>query len=205
MNPTVQGNQGSRIAGRQAIPLPPQKRTLRTFFRRKRRALSAIDQRRHAEAVAHAAIGHLAATDTVAAYYAHDGEVDLAPLAEMCWQRGIEVALPVLAGPHMAFAAYCRDTVLRHGRHGIQEPASTQPALEPNVVLAPLVAFDAAGNRLGMGGGHYDRYLAAHPTALRVGVAHECQQANVLPNDSGDVRLGVVVTERGWRAVRREP
>ena len=147
---------------------------------------------------------HVAARDVVAAYYARDGEVDLAPLIEMCWQRGIAVALPVLAGRGMTFAGYGCDTTLRNNRYGILEPDPTleQPAaLEPNVVLVPLVAFDDNGNRLGMGGGYYDRYLTAHPAALRVGVAHECQRADVLPTDSRDARLAAVVTEIGWRAL----
>ena len=150
--------------------------------------------------MAHSVVEHLAATDIVAAYYARDGEVALAPLIEMCWQRGIVVALPVLAGEEMTFAGYGRDTALRNNRYGIPEPALAQPAPEPTVVLAPLVAFDDTGNRLGMGGGYYDRYLAAHPTALRVGVAHECQRTDGLPTDSRDARLAAVVTERGWLA-----
>ena len=182
--------------------MPPRKRTLRAFYRRKRRALCAIVQREHAEAVAHSAIEHLAAMHTVAAYFAQDGEVDLAPLIEMCWQRGIAVAVPVLAGPEMAFASYCRHTTLRPNRYGIPEPCPAMPTLEPNVVLAPLVAFDDAGNRLGMGGGYYDRYFATHPAALRVGVAHDCQRAEALPTDCWDARLAALVTERGWRATR---
>lgn len=149
--------------------------------------------------MAHAAIEHLATADTVAAYHAQDGEVDLAPLIDVCWQRGIVVALPVLAGRRMAFAGYRPNTALRNNRYGIPEPCQTQPLLEPTVVLAPLVAFDVAGNRLGMGGGYYDRYLADHPAALRVGIAHECQRADALPSSSRDVRLAAVVTETGWR------
>ena len=126
-----------------------------------------MPSRRHAEAVAYAAIEHLAAADTVAAYCAQDGEVDLAPLIDVCWQRGIAVALPVLSGRRMAFAGYRPDTALRNNRYGILEPVSAQPLLEPTVVLAPLVAFDDAGNRLGMGGGYYDRYLARSPRLAR--------------------------------------
>ena len=189
-------------------PLSQPSSALRTFYRRKRRALRTVTQRCHAEAVAHAVVGHLAATDIVAAYYARDGEVDLAPLIEMCWQRRIVVALPVLAGKRMAFAAYRSETTLRDNRYGIPEPVaapcggedSGEP-LEPNVVLAPLVAFDDAGNRLGMGGGYYDRYFAAYPAALRVGVAHECQRAQRLPTNPWDVPLAALTTEKGWRNI----
>ena len=173
---------------------------LRTFYRRQRRALCADTQRRHAEAVAGTVVERLAATDIVAAYCACDGEVDLAPLIERCWQRGIVIALPVLAGKRMAFAAYRSETPLCDNRYGIPEPVAAEP-LEPNVVLAPLVAFDDAGNRLGMGGGYYDRYFAAHPAALRIGVAHECQRAQRLPTNPWDVPLAALATEQGWRNI----
>lgn len=167
--------------------------------------MCAAAHRRHADAVASAIAARLAPTDVVAAYYARDGEVDLAPLMERCWQRRIVVALPVLVGRRMAFAAYRSDTVLRRNRHGIPEPVAARrgarSALEPNIVLAPLVAFDADGNRLGMGGGYYDRYFATHPQALRVGVAHECQRAQALPADAWDQRLAALVTETGWQDV----
>ena len=195
------------------MPAPsPQSRTaLRSAYRSKRRSLSAACQHRHAVAVAHAVVERLAATDVVAAYYARDGEVNLALLIQMCWQRGIPVALPVLLGRRMAFAAYDRATTLHTGRYDIPTPAAATPdgesaakappMLQPNVVLTPLVAFDDNGNRLGMGGGYYDRYFAAHPAVLRVGIAHECQRAPQLLPQSWDVPLAALVTERGWRTV----
>ena len=113
-------------------------------------------------------------------------------------EHGVAFAVPVLACGTMRFAAYRADEALRQGRHGLCEPAN--PALlRPALVLAPLVAFDARGNRLGMGGGHYDRYFAEHPRAERIGVAHECQRTAELPVDPWDVRLDAVVTEQGWQ------
>ena len=67
----------------------------------------------------------------------------------------------------------------------------------PSVVLAPLVAFDEHGTRLGMGGGYYDRYFDAVPIQERVGIAHECQRVVELPRTPRDVRLTAVVTENG--------
>ena len=188
------------------MPAPQARTALRNTYRGKRRSLSPLCQSRHAVAVAHAAAEHLATTDTVAAYYARDGEVNLAPLMEMCWRRGIRVALPVVVGRRMTFAAYDCTTTLRAGPYGIPTPAAAHAGeaaatLQPNVVLAPLVAFDDDGNRLGMGGGYYDRYFAAHPEALRVGVAHECQRAPQLPTLPTDVPLSALVTEKGWRTV----
>lgn len=176
-----------------------QKRSLRQIFRAARRALSEDSQRCHALAVANEVATRLANDETVAGYLARDGEVDLSSLFERCWQREIVVAVPVLQGPEMRFARYRRDESLRPNQFGIAEPAD--PAfVTPNVVLAPLVAFDRRGRRLGMGGGYYDRYFAATPTPVRIGIAHECQRASELPATASDVPLTAVVTENGWQS-----
>ena len=175
------------------------KQSLRQVYRAARRALSDDCQRRHSLAVANEASEHLADDATVAVYLARDGEVDLGTLIERCWERGIVIAVPVLDGRRMSFGLYRRNESLRANRFGIDEPV--QPEFTtPDVVLAPLVAFDEQGRRLGMGGGYYDRYFTATPTALHVGVAHECQRAPALPATPGDVPLTAVVTENGWQS-----
>ncbi|MCY3623084.1 MAG: 5-formyltetrahydrofolate cyclo-ligase [Gammaproteobacteria bacterium] len=80
-----------------------------------------------------------------------------------------------------------------------EEPAQPE-FVTPTIVLAPLVAFDGRGHRLGMGGGYYDRFFAATPDAARIGIAHECQRVSTLPATSSDVSLTAVVTENGWQA-----
>lgn len=177
----------------------PSKATFRRWYRRKRRTLSAEQQRCHAEAVARALWAHIRPADIVAVYIRMDGEIDLAPLVARCRRRGVAVAAPTLADGNLRFAAYAADEPMRRGRYGMLEPANAAP-VRPALVLTPLVAFDERGNRLGMGGGHYDRYFAEHPKARRVGVAHECQLAPALPVDPWDVPLTAVVTEQGWRA-----
>ena len=136
--------------------------------------------------------------DTVGVYLARDGELDLAPLIETCWRRGIVVAVPVIDGGDLRFAAYRPDEAMRPNRFGIPEPAAPDWCA-PTLILTPLVAFDDAGRRLGMGGGYYDRYLTARPDAQRVGVAHECQRVAEVPATERDVRMTAVVTESGWQ------
>ena len=155
-------------------------------------------QRRHAHAIAQHVLPRIGVSDVVAVYMAQDGEVDMQGVIESCWNRGIAVALPVLQGRTMFFAAYRRGAALQANRVGIREPASAEP-LAPTVVLAPLVAFDDEGRRLGMGGGFYDRYFAAHPEAHRFGIAHDCQRAASLPVGEADIPLAAVATETGWR------
>ena len=139
-------------------------------------------------------------------YLRQDGELDLAPVIAQGRERGVAFAAPVLAGGALRFAAYRADEPLRRGRYGLLEPAKPLP-MRPTLVLVPVVAFDARGNRLGMGGGHYDRYFALHPQVQRIGVAHECQRAGELPVDAWDVRLDAVVTEQGlqWFDNRKRP
>jgi 5-formyltetrahydrofolate cyclo-ligase len=78
---------------------------------------------------------------------------------------------------------------------GGTQPPDTAPIVKPDLILVPLVAFDTQLNRLGQGGGHYDRYLANHSKALRVGVAWEAQRTPVLPVRLWDVPLHAVITE----------
>ena len=175
------------------------KRHLRNFYRAARRAVPLESQHRHAIAIATEVLARLPDDATMAAYLARDGEVDLKTVIERCWERGIAVAVPVLREGDMAFAAYRQDEPMRLNRFGIPEPARPE-FLTPSIVLAPLVAFDDQGRRLGMGGGYYDRYFAATATPMRVGIAHECQRAPALPAKPWDVPLTDVVTENGWQA-----
>ena len=186
-----------------AVLAVAEKKQLRALYRSKRRALSAAEQKRHAEAIAATILPALAPCDTVAVYLVRDGEVDLSPLVAGCRRRGVALALPVLTAG-LEFAAYEPDAPLRANRYGIGEPAALV-IVRPTLVLAPLVAFDSRGNRLGMGGGYYDRYFQSHPQARRVGVAHECQRAEALPVAPGDAPLSAVVTETGWHGCRRPP
>ena len=139
---------------------------------------------------------------TVAAFMATRGEVSL-----QTWfakvPETLQLALPVVAGNRgeMSFHAFDPHQAERliANRYGILEPPEDAPLVTNfEVMLTPLVAYDAHGNRLGMGGGYYDRYLAsATPKPYLLGVAFACQQADALPAEEWDMRLDAVVTENG--------
>ena len=103
----------------------------------------------------------------------------------------------------MQFLRYHGEANLALGSHGILAPVANQDQVsEPrsfDLILLPLLAFDAQGHRLGQGGGYYDRYLqtlaAAKP--LRVGIAFHFQAVDYLPAEHFDEKLHAVVTERG--------
>lgn len=174
------------------------KAELRRVHRVRRRALTARQQQDHARAVAQFAFAHIAPGDVVGLYIADDGEVDLLPLAQRCWRATITTCIPVVRGESMHFATWEENTELIPGPFAIAEPRTGEPRA-PDIVFAPVVAFDERGTRLGRGGGFYDRFLADGGYRV-VGVAHECQYAEALPKDEHDVRLDAVVTERGWHA-----
>lgn len=178
--------------------LATSKQSLRRAARAIRRALTPAEQTRHATAVARTIAARLDGRDTVAVYLARDGELSLEPLIGLCWRRGIALAVPVINGRDLRFATYRENEPMRCNRFGIPEPVAPAWA-EPSIVLAPLVAFDDRGRRLGMGGGYYDRYFATRAALRRVGVAHECQRTSEVPATASDIALGEIVTECGWR------
>ena len=84
---------------------------------------------------------------------------------------------------------------------GVPAPLPLAEAITPDLIVTPLLAFDAHGGRLGQGGGYYDRTFAALPGAIRVGFAYAGQELENLPAEPHDIRLHGVLTERGYRAV----
>ena len=143
---------------------------------------------------------------SLALYLPIGGELDCTPLAAQAWRRGRTTFLPVLSGKTLRFAPFGADSQLQRNRFGILEPASSVrhwvSARQLDVIVAPLVAFDEHANRLGMGGGYYDRTLAflMQRSSRRrphfVALAFEIQKIATLPADAWDVRLDAVVTEK---------
>ena len=141
----------------------------------------------------------------LAAYFAVNGEIDLAPLIEQALDAGKQVYLPNLDRESLRFSPYFREQKMRINRYRLPEPdVGDDEMLEPrelDLVLAPLVAFDAARNRVGMGGGFYDRSFAFRKNPgcdrpLLIGVAHEMQRIDALVPAPWDVRLDMVVTDQ---------
>ncbi len=141
-------------------------------------------------------------------YLANDGELDPAPIAANARAAGKRLYLPVLrpfSHPALWFCDYPAQALLRPNRLGIPEPdIRRHPPVAPwalDLLLLPLVGFDADGHRLGMGGGFYDRTLAylrqrrQWRRPLLIGLAHECQEVERLPERPWDVPLNGVLTE----------
>jgi len=183
---------------------------LRRHMRGLRAALAPAARHAAARAAAEiaAALPAFRAARRIAVYVAIEGELDPEPLVTLARHLGKEVFLPVLPPGNntpLTFLPYLAGAELRPNRFRIPEPApSAGAALAPvelDLVFAPLVAFDARGQRLGMGGGYYDRSFAflkgaRRPHPVLMGYAYETQKVAELPAESWDVPLAGVVTEQ---------
>jgi 5-formyltetrahydrofolate cyclo-ligase len=139
---------------------------------------------------------------TVSAYIPVGSEADPAPLARAALAAGCRIALPHVttrAAP-MRFLSWDPAADLHPGPFGLRQPHAESPALVPDIILTPLLAFDAKLDRLGQGAGYYDRAFAAYPEAYRIGVAWSVQQVDTLPTDAWDMPLHAIITECGWIA-----
>jgi len=128
-------------------------------------------------------------------------EVDCTPLAAALVAGGWRAVMPVVTVPAapMRFRAWWPDAPMTHDPHGIPVP-DTALRDPPEVLLLPLVAFDAAGYRLGYGGGYFDRTLATcSPRPFAVGVGYDCCAVDSIRPEPHDVPLDAIVTESGAR------
>jgi len=139
----------------------------------------------------------------IAIYLSMNEELDTSPIVDLAQSQGKSLFLPVISNKTMQFAKWERDQPLESGPFGIKQPLPPANSCKPNaldLILLPLVAFDRAGNRLGMGAGYYDRYLAdigQQPgQPFLMGIAHSVQEVEELPVDPWDVALDGVITEQ---------
>src|SRR5258706_13668710 len=187
--------------------------TERTLLRREllagRASLSPGFRQRAAQLIARrvAATSWLHAAAAIALYVSIGAELDTRPLRRLARRRGCRIFLPRISNYRRRQMRLCADTggPLRANRYGICEPppAISVSAATLDVIFVPVVGFDDQGNRLGMGAGYYDRYLAGRRPLL-VGLAYERSHVTALPMLPHDVRLDAVVTESGIHRYPRE-
>lgn len=183
---------------------------IRKTIRRQRRAMSSGQRHAAAQQLARRAKAwrRFLTSQRIAFYLPNDGEMDLRPLMDLAQRMGKECYLPVISStPHnrLWFAPYREGQPLKANIFGIPEPAAGKfeglSARCMDLLLMPLVAFDPSGNRLGMGGGFYDRTLAflGHRNSWQrpylAGVAYEIQRVEALPVQEWDIPLQAVITD----------
>ncbi|MBG6244596.1 5-formyltetrahydrofolate cyclo-ligase [Candidatus Symbiopectobacterium sp. 'North America'] len=188
-----------------------QRQAMRDCVRQLRRALTQEQQTRFAQQIAERALEQpeVQQAQRIALFLSFDGELDTQPLIARLWQQGKAVYLPVLhsfSPGHLLFLHYDAQTLLVKNRLKIFEPRldvrRVLPLIQLDVLFTPLVAFDAQGQRLGMGGGFYDRTLQRWQQRgpYPIGLAHDCQQVDAIPNEAWDIPLPAILTpSRRWQ------
>ena len=138
----------------------------------------------------------------VALYWPVRGEISPLIVAQHLHVKGLALCLPVVIAPDEAlrFRAWAPGDVLHKGRYGIDAPSQKAPFVTPQTLLVPLLAFDREGNRLGTGGGYYDRTLEKlrqqNPETKAYGFAFAMQETALLPMQLHDQTLDGIITEK---------
>lgn len=185
------------------------RQALRKVFKQKRLAQSPAEQQQSAQQLVerykeNTLFRH---AQHVALYLSFNGEINTRPLIDYLWSIHCQVYVPVLhpfCKGHLLFQVLTPDTVMLKNHYGIEEPKlniqGVCPIAKLDLIFTPLLAFDLTGNRLGMGGGFYDRTLAqlnkmgaSSPTTV-VGLAHEVQLSAPLPTQAWDIPLPYILT-----------
>lgn len=181
------------------LPLRKQQLRERLRFRRRHFAakLDGIAQLAAFRALPAPLASLLADHAVIGAYAAWGDEPDVIPMFAPIGEAG------ALALPHhtarietMDFRRWQPGEALTRGPWGTRQPVDDAPSVIPDIIFCPLVGFDRHGGRIGQGGGHYDRYFAAHPAALRIGVAWSVQEVDAVPREPTDIALDAVLTEQ---------
>ena len=183
---------------------------LRKTLRNRRQQLSPHQQKTHSKQACQFLIESdlLKNIRRIAVFLSQDGELETKNLIKQLWKTpGLEVYLPALETLpdwHMGFSRYTPQSKLIPNQFNILEPdvelSNHIPGKELDLVIMPLVGFDNAGNRMGMGGGYYDRtfefkHQQPQTKPLLVGWAHSCQRVDRLEKQPWDIPLNAIVTE----------
>jgi 5-formyltetrahydrofolate cyclo-ligase len=144
-------------------------------------------------------LAHIAPEAVIGLYHAAPFEAPTSGYARFFHEAGHAIALPHFADRNtpMTFRRHSdpyADSDLAVGPFGLLQPEDTAEPLTPDTLFIPLVGFTADGARLGQGGGHFDRWLAEHPAAQKIGLAWDVQLCDALPTEPHDAALDVVVT-----------
>ncbi|MEM7196086.1 MAG: 5-formyltetrahydrofolate cyclo-ligase [Pseudomonadota bacterium] len=186
------------------------KNQLRRTLREKRRHLTVEQQGVAAKGLINqlATVEQFVSGERVALYLTNDGEISPEEACNWLWAHERQVFLPIVIqgdGNRLLFAPYELTTTFEYNRFGIPEPQVDAGQLIEasllDLVLLPLVGFDDAGNRIGMGGGFYDRTFEfvreqGLSKPAMIGLSHEVQKVRSIDSERWDIPLSMVVTDQ---------
>ena len=135
----------------------------------------------------------------IGGYYPYNHEVNVVPLLEKFEKSNYIISLPKISkNSSMNFFVWSSNDPLNINEYGIPEPI-TNRMIFPDVLLVPLVAYDKNCNRVGYGGGFYDRYIKRTKkikNILTIGLAFSYQKVKKIPIEKNDVKLDFIITEK---------
>ncbi len=178
------------------------KEQLRTKFLAIRQSVSQDSRAAASRAIVSHVLRCVPQTSTVAGYMAIRGEIDILPALQALSDRNQTLCLPVtLNNRELVFRQFHPGDALQSGAYNIPIPPADAPVVVPEVLLIPMLAFDAEGHRLGYGAGYYDRAIQKFRQKNKelkvVGVGFSCQQARAIPVGEQDEKLDAIITEAG--------
>ena len=136
---------------------------------------------------------------SIGGYYPSNHEIDDLDILDLLEKKNFKVSLPVIKKDNqMNFYSWSRNDPLKINKFGIPEPVSSK-IFYPDILLVPLVAYDVSLNRLGYGGGYYDRYIEKIEKVkkvVKIGLAFSFQKITSIPINQYDKRLDFIVTEK---------
>ena len=180
--------------------------SIRTSALSARKSLRGDDRRNASDAIAEKVcrMEEFAGAKRIGCYLSMKSEVDTANILSRAWKENLRIFVPVVRENfEMEFRNFTRNTRTEQNSLGIEEPVDSEiiDSRELDIVITPLVAFDNDRNRVGMGGGYYDRefsYLAntdQHQKPLLLGIAYDCQKVEKIAPNPWDIRLFRIFTE----------
>ena len=136
---------------------------------------------------------------SIGGYYPSNYEIDDLNILDLLEKKNFKVSLPIIKKDNqMNFYSWSRNDPLKINKFGIPEPVSSK-IFYPDILLVPLVAYDSSLNRLGYGGGYYDRYIEKIEKikkVIKIGLAFSFQKISSIPINQYDKKLDFIVTEK---------
>ena len=139
---------------------------------------------------------------SISIFQAYNNEINTNDLIKLLISKDFSISLPCIndESDEMLFREWNGTDKLISGKYGILEPNQKNKIVYPSVLFMPLLAFDEKGNRLGYGGGYYDKYIEAHDAEnmhlLKIGVGYSFQRIFEVPNNINDKKLNWILTEK---------
>ena len=140
--------------------------------------------------------------NNVSIFKPYNNEINTDNLIKFLISKNVSICLPCIdeVSNEMIFKEWNGSDDLIIGKYGILEPSQNNKIISPSILFIPLLAFDENGNRLGYGGGYYDKYIESNDSKknqlLKIGVGYSFQKINEVPNNIKDKKLNWILTEK---------